>query len=355
MIDIYMIMDKEKVSPKMEYAHLSFDCFPLSQTKINAINDLFEEKSQRLEFLFDFSLYHNRWEELKKEDFIKNYTVEKGAESKIGVSETRNFSLIERSIYNNDDSEGKEYLCKMIEECKNLGIEVLLVNMPYPATNSAQKDANVVDGIAQKYNVDYLNFLYETDCVNYITDFYDSDSHLNMSGAKKVSKKLGKYLVDNYKIEDRRNDNTYCDWHEDYKNYISYKEELISNQSSLYNLLMLLYDEEKQGFVYVKAGSDILKDELFAQLLYNIDVGIKVEEALQKRKDYIAIFGSDLRIEILEPQLCETDFGNINIVRDDEKIYVTLNDEVLAEMELDDKVCVSVLDADADVISVICE
>ncbi|MGI5850084.1 MAG: hypothetical protein ACOX8Q_08505, partial [Christensenellales bacterium] len=51
------------------------------------------------------------------------------------------------------------------------------------------------------------------------TDFYDA-RHTNIKGAIKYTNYFGKYLLDNYHLEDHRGDDRYSSWDESYKKYI---------------------------------------------------------------------------------------------------------------------------------------
>ena len=99
-IDCLRLADDEKC-PYLARAHYSLDAFPLSKTKIDAIRDLMDNpggntaleaekaaniaQSPWLELLWDFTLYHSRWNELEKDDFSPAASREKGAETRIDV------------------------------------------------------------------------------------------------------------------------------------------------------------------------------------------------------------------------------------------------------------------------------
>ena len=54
-------------------------------------------------------------------------------------------------------------------------------------------------------HLDEMNF-------DWMHDTPDCGDHLNVFGAEKVSRYLGKYLKDNYNIPDRRKDGDYASW-----------------------------------------------------------------------------------------------------------------------------------------------
>ena len=48
--------------------------------------------------------------------------------------------------------------------------------------------------------------------IDWTKDSYDRGDHLNLSGARKVTSYLGKYIGEKYGMEDRRNDPAYQEW-----------------------------------------------------------------------------------------------------------------------------------------------
>ena len=64
------------------FAHISFDSLPLSANKVKAIWDLYDTADERVEYLWNFSLYHSRWWDVGADDFVPVTGYEKGAELK---------------------------------------------------------------------------------------------------------------------------------------------------------------------------------------------------------------------------------------------------------------------------------
>lgn len=207
-IDVFFMEEDAKIR-QAEQAHLSLDSFAVTPTKVKTILDLFDDKESeyyagRWEFLWDFGIYHDRWNTLSEEDFVKRQTKEKGAESRIAVAVPREYTIISKEQKLNKDSTGKRYLCKMIEDCQKRGIKVVLTNLPYPASEEEQMASNDAYDIAEEYGVDFIDFVQMDNVVDYQTDLYDYFSHLNPSGARKVTAYLGQYLCEYYNIPDQR-------------------------------------------------------------------------------------------------------------------------------------------------------
>lgn len=294
-IDCYSLASNLKVFDDFEYVHLSFDAFPMSKTKIQAVNDLLynpgnennagvtgadgsREKHTRLGLLWDYSVYHSRWGDISQRDFEPEYSKEYGAEARIQIAEPSEpaenpgTTLEEMTV-------GRAYLELMIEECKKRGIDVLLTYIPYPVTGeSTWVDINTVYEIAKQHDVKYLDYL-ALDVVDYDTDCYDPASHLNPSGAWKVTDYMGKYLSENYHVTDHRKDAGYDYWDQDYDDYMDMKAERFGEQGDLNTYLMLLQDAD-YGFDMEIGDKSVLSDETTLKLLENKGVDIsKINDA----------------------------------------------------------------------------
>ena len=257
--------------------HEVFDDMPLSMNKIKAVFELLPEE-KRMEFLFPFSFYHTRWDSIDKSFWDKvSPSTEKGA----NLDNTNSYDcayvtpvdapvLLPKTQMNEEDTLGKQYLRKIIELCQAEDIQILLVALPYAPSEWEQMNLNSVQKIADEYGINYFNMNFEYDDINYNTDFYDA-GHLNSSGAKKTTKALGQYLVDNYAFTDW-NDNEIADvWDNDYIEYADYKNTWLKQQTSLHPYLMLLAYDEYEVSVTL-SGTDIWKDNVCAELLENLGV-----------------------------------------------------------------------------------
>ena len=281
-IDVLEVGRDLKVPHDEDQSRLSLDSMPFSKVKVEAIKDLFGDKEligteredlyeKRWEFLFDFGKYHSRWNDLKKEDLDPSYSsLEKGAETRVRVDEPMDYYIVPREIKLEDNTVGAKYLRKMIEECQSRGIEVLLTHVPYPAEEWHQEGGNLAYDIAEEYGVDYINFVAMDNVANYNTDCYDSHGHLNASGGKRVSDYLGKYIMDNYDIPDRREDAAYAGWHQDFQEYLDMKTNMLHNENDVYNALMLLQDDDFDAILYVNDKTAVSRDPKIWNLITSI-------------------------------------------------------------------------------------
>ena len=270
-----------KLSGSSSDLHTAFDGYPLSLNKIRAIEDLTDDPDavddngiryadMKWEYYFTLGKYHARWSELSQNDFRPEMNKHKGANMLVGVEEdAEDYEIIEEWDAAEESGWGFVYLRRMIDACRSRGIDVLLVHLPYPASANAQRNANTVIGIAEEYDIDYIDFVNLDQAVDYETDCYDPRNHLNASGAKKVSDYLARYLVDHYGLPDRRNDASYAHWHEDYDQYIDSKRALIQREKQLDDLLMLLHDRNFSAVIAADRHTRIYEDEKAVLLMHN--------------------------------------------------------------------------------------
>lgn len=298
-IDCAELSSEYKCSEAFSCVHLSLDAFPLNVTKARAIWDLLDdpiyeeaiangtasqsdEPRTKIGLLWDYSVYHSRWPEIGRSDFVPDITYEKGAESRIAVTRGQ-MEKIPSGQKMDGGTTGDRYLRKMIEDCQNRGIEVLLTYLPFLAVEHLQMEANYVYDLAKEYGVNYINFL-DMDLVDYQTDLYDK-SHVNPSGARKITDYLGEYLISNYEITDRRHNEDYSFWHEDYNEYLAFENRNITACEDIEVYLMLLAGDDVDITIDVRDRS-FFRNAGIISLFGNL--GVNIDE-LDEKTDFIII------------------------------------------------------------------
>lgn len=267
--------------------HEAFDAFDFSLTKYNAVNDLMDDyekytEQDRINILFKLSAYHSRWEELKRIDFDNSFVDTKGGETMVNVAVTREISTTSEKIEITPEMEGVNYLRKIIETCQEKDISILLTYLPYSVSEIWKKESNMIQDIADEYGINYVNFT-NLNVVNYNTDFAD-ESHMNISGDKKVTKYLGQYIMDNFEIADMRNDGALSQqWDQDYADFVDWEMELLASQTSLPNYLLLLGDTPVDYIIDVR-NKDIFYSDYYIGLLENLGINISL---LCENSDFI--------------------------------------------------------------------
>ena len=289
-IDCYGMHFDAKTSAVFGLMHISMDSFPLSLTKIRAVQDLMDDPSMTEEYnegerrsafnlLWTFPVFHSRWAQLTEEDFHPNKNLTRGAIANgdmYGTDFVRDDSQASRVF----DTVGVEYLRRAIEECQSRGIEVLMTFIPLFADADQQAAARYAGEIAAEYGVDYLNF-FDLDVANYHTDFADSAGHLNTAGARKITEYLGDYIVDRYGIPNHRGEAVYKNWDRDHALYTEKKNEELRKQEDLYHYLMLLTRDTVDAALYVD-DPGLFEDPIITELLHGL--GVETDACTEKAK-----------------------------------------------------------------------
>lgn len=284
-VDCYGLSGNIKGAGVYSMYHDGLDFFRPGLTQIRAVLDTRADDVGRLECLWDFALFHNRWTELSKNDFVPAVSPEKGAESQMNVTSISAAEMppvIDSPQMSAEDTAGVEYLHRIIQTCRQQGIEVLLTYMccGTSETEAAQQEANRAAAIAEEYDIGFVNLLH-SDVVDLRTDMRDR-SHVNPSGARKVTELLGQYITEHYDIPDRREDPAYAGWYEDYEDYTAFKIESLAAPEVVYqyengktyeinfrNYLMLLHDRRLSFCVFLDGNRLWRENEAYTCLLAN--------------------------------------------------------------------------------------
>ncbi len=293
--------------------HNFLDSLPLSANKVRMVMDLFPEK-ERAEYIWNFILYHSRWPELGKDDDEINCRM--GGETRIGIKYNSNPRIGDPKESRNDLSDEKIiYLDKIAELCKEENINLLFTFLPYSAHQGDIVLREFVKKYCQDNQIDYLDML-DKNIVNYKMDYMD-EIHLNPAGAKKVTRYIGKYIVDHYDIENRHRDVKYAVWNDNLQKYMEYKKQLLAEEKNIYNYISLLEDGD-YGIVYqVKKDSQLYEDEKIVFLLDDVkrenmyDVTAKmVNQYLSDMENEEQKEKRDLYLEVLQSGCIPEDVGS---------------------------------------------
>ena len=182
----------------------------MSETKIEAIRECVPEEMQ-ISYYFPLDKYHFRWEELDYASWngfynsaLKPYYEEadrgykRWTESEVCVDDYWSiaFSEIRRDVY----AGNIKYLDKIYELCQKKGAKLILVKAPLPCYDRVIEETNTVSDWAEEHDIELINYMRLQDVLelNFYTDSLDGGTHLNESGAGKVSKHLAAYLKENY-------------------------------------------------------------------------------------------------------------------------------------------------------------
>ena len=224
---VYNVQSMKYDTPQSEaYNRMTIDGMPLSQHKIDAIKASMTEDEDMISYLIPFLRYHSRWPELTAEDL--EYAFRREPVTVAGYlmrADVEPMTKLPTAPVLDDYTIGDtcwEYLDKMRILCENNGAKLILIKSPslWPYWYD-EWDAQIAD-YAEKYGLDYLNFLPLADeiGIDMQTDTYDAGLHLNIYGAEKLSRYFGEILSSDYGLEDHRNDaDIAADWDEKCERY----------------------------------------------------------------------------------------------------------------------------------------
>lgn len=296
-VDSCMFLTTEKTSPSFSYMHRAFDAFPMTPTKLRAIMDLLdeevvipEEQLQEMEdrephtkigLLWDYSVYHARWNRLERRDFEPGRNTEKGAIVMRQIYTGEWGDDIDPSVRFECGTVGEVYFRKIIEECRARGIEVLLTYLPMGTNAACLLESHWAEDIAEEYGLNYVNF-FELDVVNAAMDYCDQ-GHLNISGARKVTDYLGSILINNYPVENQKANEKFLSWEKDYEDYRSRKDGWLRNSAGIENCLMTLSGDDVNFALDIREG-ELLANELIRELLENLGADV---DKLTEETDFV--------------------------------------------------------------------
>lgn len=227
-VDIDNYWEKSPDDKTLMGYHEFADAYPLTGTKIRTTLALYPDMERRREILFPFYLYHSRWNDLCRNDLKKSDTAAylKGYEYATESNAVEISELVPASEgVLLKDAYGLEPLEKLIELCKERGIPVLLVTIPYVADVPEQQYLQGMHTFSERNQAAYLNLIEQETLVDEDTD-YREEGHLNVHGAEKVTRFLGNYIRENYDIPDRSGEEPYrTEWNDNYEKYLEFKQE----------------------------------------------------------------------------------------------------------------------------------
>lgn len=237
-VDLFLLDEDTKTHENINFAHRAFDAFPLNRSKWRVVNDLFDDSGDRTEMLFPFAKYHSRWSSLDEgEGIVSSLGFEFGDALFSGAEDP---GKVSKDALPKDYTVSMEYVERLINFCKEREIEVLLCYIPCTEPLETQVYHNYGYVLSQKYDIDFLDLSRRKDIVNYRTDFYDADGHLNLSGARKVTDALGEYIDANYDISDCRSSEQSGVWNGFYEEYMKTYAERLKGLEDVSEYLMML-------------------------------------------------------------------------------------------------------------------
>ena len=212
--------------------------------------------------------YHDRWKEINEQEFsnlsesktylkgqvIRSYITniefdmdkfDKKLANKVAKDPNKQPTIRENNL---------NYFLKIKKVCDDNNIKLLLVNTPTNRWNST-KD-KMINDLADKYNVDFVNMSVEDgEIIDYSLDMADGN-HVNASGAKKTTKYLTDYIVNNYGIESKGKNSQF---EESVKYYDKFYSGMLKyDMETDFNRYITLLDENKENLtIFICGKGDI--------------------------------------------------------------------------------------------------
>ena len=298
---------------------------PNSINKIKLVNE-YSPLEDRFHILFPFSNYHYSWSDATKDSFWKDdidcsfgynmtFTTDVTATPYKDVAEWNPENI------NIPDNVNVDYLEKLIGYCKEQNIKVLLITLPYGATEDQQALINYSNVIAEKNDIPYYN-MNCSEVVNDKTDYVESfKEHLNALGAYRATIDLGNYITRNYSFEA---DNNYIQteyMNSAYERYEQKQIEILLSLSDLTSYLMFAssMDVKIEAYIY---NPFILTNPEWKVFWDSLGYGTEVQSD-ENTKAFIC-FGNEYETEMLSDLHMVIYNESKETVIDD--VYYTIND-----------------------------
>ena len=354
---------EEDIRNSVSLLHNNMDIWPLGRTKIAAVTDLISDPGIRGEFLWDFTLYHDRWSVLDSDDFTalsgrleSGYLL--GAEQRtelylnplIGQAQDTMQTLPEKSVC-------VEYLEKILSVCEERDIDVVLTFLPMATSYDQDRQAvNTATQIADEWGIPFLNLLpHETQSVvDYYTDMSD-DTHLNANGMRKMTSYIGTVLKDVCALPDHRADTGYAAWGERVAQWQSDEIERLTHQTDLYAELGAIQNINASVVIFMRGDSKAIHDSMVRRFVKQLTGTAVIDEAASANGPYLLIrdasgqagptpvsyeFGGEAQPDNFETLLGTTtyiglrDFGAVYVNEDFDNNYLDMEEHYGDEVQI---------------------
>ena len=229
---VFNVMAMQYNEPQNEaYNRMTLDGMKWSTAKIDAIRASMTEEEHFIDYLFPILRFHSRWDELTKDDlyylFQKDTVTHNGYLMQTGVKPLE--ELPAPRILDDYSFGGNVYfyLDQMVALCEENDIELVLIKAPCVFPYWYEEWDTQIEEYAKNNGLKYYNFLdkMEEIGIDWNHDTYDGGLHLNVYGAEKLTSYFGEILVEEFALEDRRNEpKLSADWEEKIRVYENAKE-----------------------------------------------------------------------------------------------------------------------------------
>lgn len=232
--------------------------------------------------LLGLPLYHQRYGEVTAEDFdyfpwskgLENY---KGSFALYGHG---NFDLGDAAAITETaeiSAKSLDYFERIVSLCRAENIPLVLVKTPTVDLKKYEPYCNAVEQLAQREGLPFYDFNRMGEQTGITGEDFYFDTHLNLSGARKLSRCLADILRSTVELTDHRGDEAYVSWEVNAENINNgYLREITAAADYIAELqrggrtLLLVKNgdwenrEPYLGFIKTLAGLGIAEEELLA-------------------------------------------------------------------------------------------
>lgn len=196
----------------------ALDTVRFSFDKLKVVWEIASEDPRQsvLSYVFPLLRYHDRWNNLSDNDvsiyWRSAHNAEKGFYS-VATSVAYDYGQWKMPTDAVDDAfaaSALKSLDSIMAFCEQNDIQLMMLNMPVTGKTATAARSNAATRYFTERGYRYLD-LNSLDIVreiglDFARDFSD-DSHLNVFGAAKATKRIGEYITLHYQLDDRRGDN----------------------------------------------------------------------------------------------------------------------------------------------------
>ncbi len=188
----------------------------LSLNKLEAVKAT-APRERWASLLLGLPLYHQRYSELTEEDF--QYFPWSGEL----INNKGSYALYGHGDFDMEDpwaiettaeisEKSLDYFMRIVSLCREQGIRLILVKTPTVDLEKYQPYSNAVSEMAEELGLDFYDFNKMGEYTGIEGGDFYFDTHLNLSGARKLSLCMGEILLDTVPLDDHRGDAAYSSW-----------------------------------------------------------------------------------------------------------------------------------------------
>lgn len=218
---VFNVLELKYNRPQREtYNRMTIDGMKWSRDKVGIINASMKKSENFVDYLFPLLRYHSRITKLSRDDF--RYFASDITRTTAGYYMRVDVDPYQDGIWEEEKpsdmklgSNAMGYLDRIRKLCDDNGIKLLLVKAPSKSPLWYDEWEEQIRDYADKYHLDYINFLEKADeiGIDYNKDTYDEGLHMNLSGAEKCGDYLGRFLSEKYGLKSMKgNKKISADW-----------------------------------------------------------------------------------------------------------------------------------------------